>query len=278
MNKTKLAIFENFKIRRHFDEKNEIWYFSVSDIVGALIEQEDPVIAGNYWRKLKQRLKEEGSEVVTNCHDLKMQARDGKFYNTDSANVETLLRIIQTVPSKKSEPIKLWLAKVGYERMQEIGDPEMGVNRARENWLKHGRSKQWIQQRMMGQEIRNKLTDYWKDNEVKEKDEYAILTNIIHQEWSDVSVRDHKNIKGLKTQNLRDHMTDAELIFTALAELSTRQIAETMRTKGLEQNKVPAIKGGQIAKGARKELEAKTGKSVVSGKNFLLQNRPKKKL
>src|SRR3989338_7080231 len=133
MNKTKLAIFENFKIRRHFDEKNEIWYFYVSDIVGALIEQEDPVIAGNYWRKLKQRLKEEGSEVVTNCHDLKMQARDGKFYNTDSANVETLLRIIQTVPSKKSEPIKLWLAKVGYERMQEMSDPEMGVNRAREN-------------------------------------------------------------------------------------------------------------------------------------------------
>src|SRR3989338_7954931 len=277
MEKNQLAIFENFKIRRYFDEKKEVWYFSVVDIVAALTDQNDFQIARSYWKKLAQRLRDEGSQVVTNCHRLKMVATDGKKYLTDAGDIETILRIVQIVPSKKAEPIKLWLAKVGYERMQEIGDPEMGINRARENWLKHGRSKQWIQQRMMGQEIRNKLTDYWKDNEVKEKSEYAILTNIIHQEWSNVSVRDHKNIKGLKTQNLRDHMTDAELIFTALAELSTRQIAETMRTKGLEQNKVPAIKGGQIAKGARKELEAKTGKSVVSGKNFLLQNRPKKK-
>lgn len=276
MNKNQLAIFENFKIRRHFDEKNEMWYFSVVDIIGALTEQQDHKKAKTYWTTLKNRLKNEGSEVVTKCDHLKMMASDGKFYDTDAGDIETILRIVQIIPSKKAEPIKLWLAKVGYERMQEIGDPEMGINRARENWLKHGRSKQWIQQRMMGQEIRNKLTDYWKDNEVKEKSEYAILTNIIHQEWSDVSVRDHKNIKGLKTQNLRDHMTDAELIFTALAELSTRQIAETMQTKGLEENKVPAIKGGQIAKGARMELEAKTGKSVVSGKNFLLNKNKKK--
>ena len=273
--KNQLAIFENFKIRRYFDEKNEMWYFSVVDIVAALTDQNDFQTARSYWKKLAQRLRDEGSQVVTNCHRLKMVATDGKKYLTDAGDIETILRIVQIVPSKKAEPIKLWLAKVGYERMQEIGDPEMGINRARDNWLKHGRSKQWIQQRMMGQEIRNKLTDYWKDNEVKGKDEYAILTNIIHQEWSNVSVRDHKNIKGLKTQNLRDHMTDAELIFTALAELSTRQIAETMRTKGLEENKVPAIKGGQIAKGARKQLEAKTGKSVVSGKNFLLQNKKK---
>ena len=198
-----------------------------------------------------------------------MVAADGKKYLTDVGDVETILRIIQVVPSKKAEPIKLWLAKVGYERMQEITDPEKSLNRARENWQKHGRSKQWIQQRMMGQETRNKLTDYWSEHEVKKGEEFAILTNIIHQEWSDLSVRDHKNIKGLKTQNLRDHMSEAELIFTALAELSTRKIAETVQSKGLEQNKMPAKKGGQIARGARKELEAKTGKSVITGKNFL---------
>ena len=160
-------------------------------------------------------------------------------------------RIIQSVPSPKAEPLKLWLAKVGYERIQEMADPERSINRARENWQKHGRSNQWIQQRMMGQEIRNKLTDYWKNNEVREKKEYAILTNIIHKEWSDISVQSHKKIKGLKTQNLRDHMSDAELVFTALAELSTRQIAETMKTKGLEENKIPAKKGGNIAKKTR---------------------------
>ncbi|MEK7111294.1 MAG: hypothetical protein AAB856_01740, partial [Patescibacteria group bacterium] len=153
---------------------------------------------------------------------------DGKFYMTDAANVETILRIIQSVPSKKAEPIKLWLARVGYERMQEMTDPEKALNRSRDYWQKMGRSQKWIQQRMMGQEIRNKLTDYWKDHRVKEQDEYAILTNIIHKEWSDLSVKEHKNLKSLKTQNLRDHMTDAELIFTALAELSTRQIAENI--------------------------------------------------
>ena len=208
--------------------------------------------------------------MVTKCDRLKMLAQDGKMRETDCANIETILRIVQIVPSKKAEPIKLWLAKVGYERMQEMSDPEMGINRARENWQKHGRSPKWIQQRMMGQETRNKLTDYWSNNNVKKGEEFAILTNIIHQEWSDLSVRDHKSIKGLKTQNLRDHMSEAELIFTALAELSTRQIAETMQAKGFEENKVPAKKGGQIAKSARKDLEAKTGKSVVSGKNFLL--------
>lgn len=194
---------------------------------------------------------------------------------TDTANIEGLFRIIQSVPSPKAEPIKLWLARVGYERMQETVDPEKSINRGRKNWQRMGRSQKWIQQRMMGQEIRNKLTDYWKDNEVKEKDEYAILTNIIHQEWSDLTVKEHKNLKGLKVQNLRDHMTDAELVFTALAELSTRQIAETMRTKGLEENKIPAQKGGRIAKNARLELEEKTGKKVVTKNNFLknIENR-----
>ena len=267
--KNQLAIFENFKIRRIFDEKKEMWYFSVVDIIAALTDQNDFQTARSYWKKLAQRLRDEGSQVVTKCHRLKMVAADGKKYLTDVGDVETILRIIQVVPSKKAEPIKLWLAKVGYERMQEITDPEKSLNRARENWQKHGRSKQWIQQRMMGQETRNKLTDYWSEHEVKKGEEFAILTNIIHQEWSDLSVRDHKNIKGLKTQNLRDHMSEAELIFTALAELSTRKIAETVQSKGLEQNKMPAKKGGQIARGARKELEAKTGKSVITGKNFL---------
>ena len=275
MNKNQLAIFENFKIRRYFDEKNEMWYFSVVDIVAVLTDSINPT---DYLKKLRKRDFEVGAYMGTNCPQIEMLTDTGKFRKTLAGNPEHLLRIIQSIPSKKAEPIKLWLAKVGYERMQEMGDPEIGINRARDNWLKHGRSKQWIQQRMMGQGIRNKLTDYWKDNEVKEKREYAILTNIIHQEWSDMSVRDHKNIKSLKMQNLRDHMTDAELIFTALAELSTRQIAETMRTKGLEENKIPAIKGGQIAKGARKELETKTGKMVVSGKNFLLQKSKKRKL
>src|SRR3989338_430045 len=178
-NQNSLAIFENFKIRRVYDEKTEIWYFSVIDIVAILIEQNNYQKARNYWNKLAQRLRAEGSESVTNCQRLKLEAGDGKKYLTDVANVEALLRIIQSVPSKKAEPIKLWLAKVGYERMQEMSDPEKALNRSREFWQKQGRSEKWIQQRMMGQEIRNKLTDYWKDNEVKEQDEFAVLTNII---------------------------------------------------------------------------------------------------
>jgi hypothetical protein len=215
---------------------------------------------------------------VTNCHQLKLEAADGKKYNTDVADPETLLRLIQSVPSPKAEPIKLWLAKVGYERMQEMADPERSVNRARENWQKHGRSEKWIQQRMMGQETRNKLTDYWKDHEIKEGEEFAILTNIIHQEWADVSVKEHKAIKGLKNQNLRDHMSEAELIFTALAELSTRQIAETVDATGMTENADASKKGGRIAKQARRELESKTGKSVITGENFLPPKPPRKKL
>ncbi|MBU0619578.1 MAG: Bro-N domain-containing protein [Patescibacteria group bacterium] len=266
-----ITIFEGQKIRRIWDEKKEKWYFSVVNIIQALIQQADYQTARKYWNKLKERLKKEGNESVSNCHQLKIQAADGKFYLTDVADTETLLRLIQSVPSPKAEPVKLWLAKVGYERMQEMSDPEKALNRSRNYWQRMGRSKKWIQQRMMGQEIRNKLTDYWKDNEVKERDEYAILTNIIHQEWSDLSVKEHKDLKKLKTQNLRDHMSDAELVFTALAELSTRQIAETMESKGLEENKIPAKKGGRVAKNARKELEKKTGKSVVSKNNFLLK-------
>jgi len=197
-----------------------------------------------------------------------MLAQDGKMRETDAANVETILRLIQSVPSKKAEPIKLWLAKVGYERMQEMADPEKALNRSRSYWQKMDRSEKWIQQRMMGQETRNKLTDYWSKHEVKQGDEYAILTNIIHEEWSALSVKQHKQLKNLKTENLRDHMAEAELIFTALAELSTRAIAESIKSEGLEENKIPSKKGGRIAKNARLELEQKTGKKVVSGDNF----------
>lgn len=277
-NNKQITIFEGQKIRRLWDEKKEKWYFSVIDIVAVLTEQANFKKAQSYWTTLKNRLKKEGSELVTKCDKLKMQSADGKFYKTDVADVETILRLIQSVPSPKAEPIKLWLAKVGYERIKEINDPEKALNRSRDYWQKMGRSQKWIQQRMMGQEVRNKLTDYWKDNEVKEQDEYAILTNIIHQEWSDLSVEKHKKLKKLKTQNLRDHMSDAELVFTALAELSTRQIAETMKTKGLEENKTPAKRGGRVAKNARKELESKTGKKVVSAKNFLLPKKSKKYL
>jgi hypothetical protein len=267
------AIFEDFEIRRVYDEEKETWFFSVVDIVGVLIQQKDFQAARNYWKVLKNRLKKEGSQTVTNCNRLKMQAEDGKMRITDVADPETLLRLIQSVPSPKAEPIKLWLAKVGYERMQELADPERSLNRARENWQKHGRSEKWIQQRMMSQETRNKLTDYWKDNDITQKEEYAILTNIIHKEWSGLDVKTHKIKKGLKSQNLRDHMSEAELIFTALAELSTRQIAQAEKAKGLKQNSKAGKKGGKIAGKARKELEKKTGKSVITGENFLPQKK-----
>ena len=207
-----------------------------------------------------------------------MAAEDGKQRLTDVATAETLLRLVQSVPSPKAEPIKLWLAKVGYERMQDMSDPARSLDRAREYWRQHGRSEKWIQQRMMGQETRNKLTDYWKDHEIKGEDEYAILTNIIHQEWSGVPVKKHKEMKGIKTQNLRDHMSEAELIFTALAELSTRQIAESVEATGMGENAAAGKKGGRIAKKARLELEQKTGKSVVTGENFLPPVKSRKKI
>jgi len=245
----------------------ETWYFSVVDVVGALTDSVNP---RDYWFKMKIRVKsEDGLELSTICRQLKMQAPDGKMRSTDAANVEGLLRIVQSIPSPKAEPFKQWLAKVGYERMQDMADPARSLDRAREYWQQHGRSEKWIQQRMMGQETRNKLTDYWKDHDIKEEEEYAILTNIIHREWADVSVKKHKAMKGLQTQNLRDHMSEAELIFTALAELSTRQIAETMKAVGMKENKVAGKTGGGIAKKARRELETKTGRKVVTGESFL---------
>jgi hypothetical protein len=270
------AFFEQHEIRRVYDEKTETWWFSVVDIMQVLTQQADYQTARKYWNKLKERLAKEGNQSVTNCHRLKLPAADGKNYLTDVANAETLLRLVQSVPSPKAEPIKLWLAKVGYERMQEMSDPALALERARATWQKHGRSEKWIQQRMTGQDTRNKLTDYWATHDVKPGDEFAILTNLIHQEWSGVSVVKHKNLKGLKTQNLRDHMSEAELIFTALAELSTRQIAETTTATGLSENKVAAKTGGKIARRARRELETTTGRSVVTGENFLPPSKIKK--
>lgn len=216
--------------------------------------------------------------MATRPPQVEMLTHDGKKRKTLGGNVEHILRLIQSIPSPKAEPFKQWLAKVGYERMQEIADPAQSLDRARENWQKLGRSEKWIQQRMTGQETRNKLTDYWKQSGVEKPDEFALLTNIIHQEWTGLTVKKHKDLKGLKSQNLRDHMSEAELIFTALAELSTRQIAETEEAKGLQQNAQAGKKGGAVAKNARKELESKTGKSVVTGANFLPPKKENKKL
>jgi hypothetical protein len=219
-----IKLFESKKVRTHWDAKAEKWYFSVVDVIEILTESPRP---RKYWNALKTKLKAEGSEVSLRLGQLKMEAEDGKMRETDVADTESLLRIIQSIPSPKAEPFKQWLAKVGYERMSEIANPEESLDRARENWQKLGRSEKWIQQRMTGQETRNKLTDYWKKSGVEKNDEFALLTNIIHQEWSGLTVKEHKQKKKLKSQNLRDHMSEAELIFTALAELSTRQIAET---------------------------------------------------
>ncbi|MDO9001558.1 MAG: BRO family protein [Bacteroidota bacterium] len=270
-----IKLFESKKVRSHWDEEKEIWYFSVIDVIEILTDSSRP---RKYWSALKTKLIEEGSELSHKLGQLKMEAEDGKMRETDVADTQTLLRIIQSIPSPNAEPFKQWLAKVGYERMQEINDPSQSIDRARENWQKLGRSEKWIQQRMTGQETRNKLTDYWKESGVEKDDEFALLTNIIHEEWTGLSVKKHKNLKGLKSQNLRDHMSEAELIFTALAELSTRQIAETDEAKGLHQNAKASKKGGTIAKDARLNLEEQTGKKVVTGENFLAPIKRIKKL
>ncbi|MFA5797225.1 MAG: Bro-N domain-containing protein [Candidatus Woesearchaeota archaeon] len=262
---TSLAVFQDKKIRKIWH--NDEWWFSVVDIIAALT---DSVDSKDYWYRMKKREKEDAQvELSTICRQLKLPSADGKFYETDCTNTEGAFRIIQSIPSPKAEPFKLWLAKVGYERVQEIENPELSVDRARGTWQKLGRSEKWIQQRMMGQETRNKLTDYWKDHDVTKEEEYAILTNIIHEEWTGLSVKDHKNLKGLKKQNLRDHMSEAELIFTALAELSTRQIAESENATGMPENKVTSKTGGGIAKDARLALEKKTRKKVVTKENYL---------
>ena len=263
------AQFDGQAIRRLYDEATDTWWFSVVDVVQVLTQQADYQTARKYWNQLKGRLAKEGSESVTACHRLKLPAADGKNYLTDCATAESLLRLVQSIPSPKAEPIKLWLAKVGYERMQEIADPTQALDRARQTWQQLGRSDKWIQQRMTGQETRNKLTDYWAEHGIAPGQEFALLTNLIHQEWAGVSVAQHKAKKGLKSQNLRDHMSEAELIFTALAELSARQIAERDDATGLPENKAAAKAGGSIARSARQALEDQTGKSVVTGDNYL---------
>jgi hypothetical protein len=264
-NKT-IIVFENEPVRRVWSDKDEKWYFSVVDVIGVLTESVD---TNAYWRKLKERLKAEGNESVTKCHGLKMVAKDGKMRLTDMADTETLFRLIQSIPSPKAEPFKLWLAKVGYERLKETVDPEIALNRARENWQALGRSAKWIEQRMRSQETRNKLTDYWADHKISQEEECAKLTNLIHKEWSGVSVKDHKKIKNLKGHNLRDHMTEAELIFTSLAELSTRQVAEKDQAQGYIENATAVIKGGRYTGKAKKDFERLTDKKVVSNENFL---------
>ena len=274
--KNDIKLFEQSKIRSVYDEEKDVWYFSVIDVIAILTESERP---RKYWSDLKKKLTNEGYiEVSEKIGQLKMMAPDGKMRDTDAADAETMLRIVQSVPSPKAEPIKQWLAKVGYERMKETVDPAISIDRARENWQKLGHSEKWIQQRMMGQETRNKLTDYWKDHEITKDEEYAILTNIIHQEWSGLSVKEHKQLKGLKSQNLRDHMSEAELIFTALAELSTRQVAENNNATGMKENKKAAKIGGNISKRAKEDFEKRTGQKVVTDENYLPKSAKKKQI
>ena len=275
--KSDIKLFEQSKIRSIYDEEKDVWYFSVIDVIAILSESKEPK---RYWSDLKRKLnKEAGSnQPYEKIVRLKMLAADGKMRDTDAADAETMLRIVQSVPSPKAEPIKQWLARVGYERMKETVDPALSIDRARENWQKLGHSEKWIQQRMMGQETRNKLTDYWKEHEITKDEEYAILTNIIHQEWSGLSVREHKQLKGLKSQNLRDHMSEAELIFTALAELSTRQVAENMDAKGMSENKKAARRGGNVARVAKEKFEEETGQSVVTDENYLPKKSDKRKI
>jgi DNA-damage-inducible protein D len=261
-----VKLFESTRVRSHWDAAQEKWYFSVVDVVQVLT---DSTIPKRYWSDLRRKLEKESGQPYDEIVRLKMLAADGRLRETDAADVPTLLRLIQSIPSPKAEPFKRWLAKVGHERMQEIADPAQSLDRARENWQKLGRSTKWIQQRMTGQETRNKLTDYWKESGVEKADEFALLTNIIHQEWTGLSVQAHKSLKSLKTQNLRDHMSEAELIFTALAELSTRQIAETDEAQGLQQNAKAGKEGGRVAKRAKDDLEKRTGQKVVTGSNFL---------
>jgi len=264
-----IIIFNKKQIRRLWNENQEKWFFSIVDIIAALTDQTNHKKAQNYWTTLKNRLKEEGSQVVTKCDQLKMIASDGKFYQTDVADTETLFRLIQSIPSPKAEPFKLWLAKVGHERLKEISDPEISLNRARDNWKSMGHSTKWIEQRMRGQEIRNKLTDYWADHKIEEPTEFAILTNIIHQEWTGLTVKEHKILKNLKGQNLRDNMTDAEILFTSLAELTTHKIAENEKAVGFNKNAISAKKGGRYTKKARKNFEKITNSKVISKQNYL---------
>ena len=272
---TSIVLFKQSQVRRYWDEAKELWYFSVVDVVAILTESVNPQA---YWRKLKERLKKEGNETVTNCHGLKMQAADGKMRLTDVAETEQLLRLIQSIPSPKAEPFKLWLARVGYERIEETEDPELAFERAMETYLKKGYSKEWINQRLKSIEVRKELTDQWHEHGVKEGLEYAILTDEITQAWADKSVKDYKKFKGLKKQNLRDNMTNLELVLNMLAEASTTEISKKKKPATFSQNKAVAKQGGHVAGTARKEIESQTGESIVSpvnAKDLLLENKKK---
>lgn len=261
-----IKIFEGNQIRSVWDNEKEEWYFSVVDVIGTLTESKDP---GAYWRKLKQRLREEGSEVVTFCHGLKLMATDGKMRETDACDIQGIFRIIQSVPSPKAEPFKIWLAEVGKERLDEIVDPELTIERALETYLRKGYSREWINQRLQAIQVRKELTDSWQDHGVKEGLEYAILTNEISKAWSGMSTREYKDFKGLKKQNLRDNMSTTELILNMLAETATKDIANTSNPQGLEENKKVAKRGGHVAKVAKETLEQEIGGSVITSKNAI---------
>ena len=261
MEDNSIKLFESKQIRTAWNEEQEKWYFSVVDVVAALT---DSVDATAYWRKLKQRLKEEGNETVTNCHALKLTAADGKQRLTDVADSEQLLRLIQSIPSKKAEPFKLWLARVGSERLDQLQDPELSIQQALRDYKRLGYSDNWINQRLKSIEIRKDLTDQWDQHGVKDSLEYATLTDIIYQAWAGKSAKEYKKFKGLKKENLRDNMTNEELVLNMLAELSTTSITRSENPTNLKENMDVAARGGKVARVAREELEAQTGKKVVS--------------
>lgn len=260
-----VKIFNRQRVRTHWDEEAEKWYFSIVDVVAILTDSADP---NNYWKVLKSRLIKEGNKSVTNCNRLKMRSpKDGKYYKTDVADTEQLLRLVQSIPSPKAEPFKLWLAEVGYERLEEAEDPEKSIDRAMEMYLRKGYSKEWVNQRLKSIEIRKDLTDEWGKRGVKKGREYAILTDEITKAWSGLTVKDYKKVKGLKKQNLRDNMTNMELVLNMLAEATTTEISKQEQPDTFEQNQEIAKQGGEIAGTARRQIERKTGKSVVTAKN-----------
>ena len=259
-----IKLFESQKIRSHWDAEKEKWYFSVVDVIAVLTESDNPQV---YWRVLKKRLADEGNESVTNRNGLKMQAADGKMRMTDIVDTEQLLRLIQSIPSPKAEPFKQWLAKVGYERIEETQDPEKSIDRAMENYLKLGYSKEWVNQRLKSIEIRKDLTDEWENRGVKKGQEFATLTDIITQAWSGKTVKEYKQFKELKKENLRDNMTNLELVLNMLAEATTTEISKEKKPATLDENKEVARQGGTVAGNTRKEIESKTGKQIVSKQN-----------
>ncbi len=261
---TTLKLFETKQVRSLWDAEREAWFFSIVDVVAVLTDSAD---AAAYWRKLKQRLKAEGNETVTNCHGLKMKAPDGKMRLTDVADTEQLLRLVQSIPSPKAEPFKQWLARVGYERIEETDDPELAFDRAMETYLKKGYSKEWINQRLKSIEVRKELTDEWENRGVQKGQEFAILTDEITKAWSGLTTKQYKQVKGLKKEGLRDNMSNLELVLNMLAEATTTEISREKQPAGLEQNIQIAKQGGTIAGNTRKEIEEKTGKPVVSAKN-----------